>query len=647
MNRQELEQILTAITRARMAVIGDFCLDAYWFLDTTSGEQSLETGRPVHHAHRQRYSPGGAGNVLMNLRSLNAGSLFAFGVIGNDPFGPALERQLAGQGIDTAGMLTQAETWDTHVYGKPYLGHEEQERFDFGTGNRLHDRTAERLINSLRSVLPHVDAVIINEQISSGIHASPTLQQGLQQLIHDHPAMLFLLDSRHASDMYDGALRKLNDHEAVRLCGTTRAPQEPVLVDEARTAATELHARWEKPLVVTRGQYGCIVSDDQGLHEIPGLLILKETDTVGAGDSMLAGTAAGLAAGLDLLAAAAIGGFVAGVTVQKLFQTGTATPEEVLAIGSDPDYIYRPELAGEIRHARYVEGTDIEIDCGPTAEAVPAPVRDRARASHFTHVILDHDGTISTLRQGWEEIMHPLMVRAILGNSHDTVDQLQYNRVSHRIKDFIAKTTGIQTIRQMEGLAEMVRDSGFVLPENVLSPAEYKARYLSSLRRLVDDRVARLRRGELTVEDFVIKNAAEFLHALKQSGLRLYLASGTDHADVEAEATALGYAHLFEGRIYGAVDAQGHDVKKAVVRRILAEIGIDHGRSILGVGDGPVEIREVHRAGGFTVGVASDEVRRFGLNPEKRTRLIHAGADTVVPDYSQLSQIMRVLKLGR
>ena len=56
-----------------------------------------------------------------------------------------------------------------------------------------------------------------------------------------------------------------------------------------------------------------------------------------------------------------IGSFVAGVTVQKLFQTGTATPEEVMNIGQDPDYIFSPELAEDIRRATYVKNTEIEI----------------------------------------------------------------------------------------------------------------------------------------------------------------------------------------------------------------------------------------------------------------------------------------------
>ena len=83
-------------------------------------------------------------------------------------------------------------------------------------------------------------------------------------------------------------------------------------------------------------------------------------DTVGAGDSALAGIAAALAAGRDALAAAELGNFAAGVTVQKLFTTGTASPAEILAIGADPDYVSRPswppDPAGPLHG-----GTEIEV----------------------------------------------------------------------------------------------------------------------------------------------------------------------------------------------------------------------------------------------------------------------------------------------
>jgi hypothetical protein len=116
----ELQKILSRASQSRIAVIGDFCLDAYWFLDPSNDERSLETGLPVRRVHQQRYSPGGAGNVLMNLRTLGVSDVLAFGVLGPDPFGPALKGLLDDAGVATQGLLTQTQGWGTHVYGKPY-----------------------------------------------------------------------------------------------------------------------------------------------------------------------------------------------------------------------------------------------------------------------------------------------------------------------------------------------------------------------------------------------------------------------------------------------------------------------------------------------------------------------------------------------
>jgi phosphoglycolate phosphatase-like HAD superfamily hydrolase len=116
----------------------------------------------------------------------------------------------------------------------------------------------------------------------------------------------------------------------------------------------------------------------------------------------------------------------------------------------------------------------------------------------------------------------------------------------------------------------------------------------------------------------------QFLRALKQAGVLLYLASGTDVEDVRREAERLGYSDVFEGRIYGSIGQVAKDAKKVVIEGILSEID-GAADQIVTFGDGPVEIRESGRRGAFAVGVASDELRRFGMNPEKRHRLIRNG----------------------
>ena len=161
---------------------------------------------------------------------------------------------------------------------------------------------------------------------------------------------------------------------------------------------------------------------------------------------------------------------------------------------------------------------------------------------------------------------------------------------------------------------------------------------------MVQARIDRLTSGELSPGDFQVKNASLLLHELYKRGVKLYLASGTDEVDVIAEARALGYAELFEGRIFGAVGNINVEAKKLVLERIIRNFNLA-GHQFATFGDGPVEIRETRKRRGLCIGVASDELRRFGWNFSKRSRLIRAGATLVVPDFSQLTELLRVINL--
>ena len=160
---------------------------------------------------------------------------------------------------------------------------------------------------------------------------------------------------------------------------------------------------------------------------------------------------------------------------------------------------------------------------------------------------------------------------------------------------------------------------------------------------MVKKRETKLKRGELSVEDFTIKNAVPLLEKLYQAGITLYLTSGTDEEDVKNEARILGYDHLFKGGIYGSVGDITKDAKKMVIDRILNVIGESNMGQLVTFGDGPVEIRETRKRGGRTIGVASNEMKRYGLNESKRTRLIKAGADVIIPDFSQLPELLQLL----
>jgi len=624
-----LEACLAGMHEARVTVFGDFCIDAYWLIDPDESELSVETHLPVRRVRLQRYGLGGAGNVVANLVDLGVGAVHAVGLVGDDLFGRQMLEMLHRLDVDARGVLTGSGGWQTQVYAKPCVGEEERNRIDFGAFNALTEADAEALAAALDRAAGESDAVILNQQVPAGI-STPGMIERINAVVAARPRCRFLVDSRHRAELYAGCLLKLNAHEAARLAGQPRALEERIPAAAARDLAARLRQRTGRTVFVTRGEAGLVVADEANVHDVPGIQVIERTDPVGAGDTATSALAAVLGAGGDALTAARLANIAASITVRKLQTTGTATPEEIRRIGPTPDYVYLPELADDPRQARHLGDSEIEI------------VRDLPDDIHIRHAIFDHDGTISTLRQGWEEIMEPMMVRAILAARYDDADEALYHKVVDAVRAFVEKTTGAQTLVQMQGLVGLIERFGCVEKADILDLHGYKALYNEELMAMVRRRVAKLRRGELEAADFLIKGAREFLEALCARGVKLYLASGTDQADVAAEAETLGYARLFEGRIFGAVGDVKVEAKRLVLQRIFSEHDLT-GSEVITFGDGPVEIRETRKRDGLAVGLASDELRRFGPNAAKRSRLIRAGADLIVPDFSQRGRLLRTL----
>jgi bifunctional ADP-heptose synthase (sugar kinase/adenylyltransferase) len=121
MKKEQLEKILEDIRSVRIAVVGDFCLDAYWFIDESKSEVSIETGQMTRPVKHQRYSLGGAGNVAHNLTAMGVQDVRVFGIIGPDPFGNEMVKLMQRKGINPENLLIQQQNWSTHVYAKPYV----------------------------------------------------------------------------------------------------------------------------------------------------------------------------------------------------------------------------------------------------------------------------------------------------------------------------------------------------------------------------------------------------------------------------------------------------------------------------------------------------------------------------------------------
>jgi phosphoglycolate phosphatase-like HAD superfamily hydrolase len=251
----------------------------------------------------------------------------------------------------------------------------------------------------------------------------------------------------------------------------------------------------------------------------------------------------------------------------------------------------------------------------------------------ITDVLFDFDGTLSLIREGWPAVMAPMfaeMLPPLAGESEEARRQL--------CLDDIMRLNGKQTIYQMIQLAARIQERGGVPRE----PLWYKHEYLRRLEKRIAHRIEALRSGTVNKDDFLVFGARALLEMLRDRGLFLCLASGTDEDRMKAEAELLDLTQYFGGRIYGALDDYKRFSKKMVIERLLNSIP---GEQLLSFGDGYVEIQNTKEAGGLAVAVATDEARNGSgcFDEWKRQRLLQVGADVVVPDYRDAAALLECI----
>lgn len=251
------------------------------------------------------------------------------------------------------------------------------------------------------------------------------------------------------------------------------------------------------------------------------------------------------------------------------------------------------------------------------------------------HVVFDFDGTISLIRDGWQNVMVPMMVDFLQTETDTTEPRAALESL---VVEFVDRLTGKQTIYQMMQLGEEIAKRGGTPQE----PLAYKDAYNRRLLPVVEERIAGLAAGTLSAEPLRVPMSLEFLRSLREMGITCYLASGTDVEFVRNEAVLLGVADFFNGGIFGALREYQKFSKAMVIQKILTDFGL-RGSELLIVGDGYVEIENAKAVGAIAVGVASIEDNVYNMNADKRERLIRAGADIIIPDFRDGQRLLDYL----
>lgn len=256
--------------------------------------------------------------------------------------------------------------------------------------------------------------------------------------------------------------------------------------------------------------------------------------------------------------------------------------------------------------------------------------------SEIKAALFDFDGTISLIRAGWQDIMIPYFCEVV-----EAVSPVEdKSSILEEVTEFVTVLTGKQTIYQCMALNDAVIKRG----GKAVEPGEYKKEYLRRLSQKTADTLKGLEDGTVKPDDAAVKGSIEFVKILAQKGIRCYLASGTDEPDVIREAGLLGLGNSFEGGIHGARDALLDCSKEAVIRHLLEDEKISP-EELVAFGDGFVEIELVANLGGYAVGLATDELKRCGIDKKKKDRLVTAGAGVIFADFSEPQKILSVLNL--
>jgi len=253
--------------------------------------------------------------------------------------------------------------------------------------------------------------------------------------------------------------------------------------------------------------------------------------------------------------------------------------------------------------------------------------------ANFRYALFDFDGTLSLIREGWQDIMIPYFIDVM----QQTPKAEDTETIEEIVATFVDRLTGKQTIFQCIQLNEEVVLRGGIPTD----PGIYKAEYLRRLGDRIKSRLEELRQG-CDPQKYLVPGSTPILELLKESGYNLYLASGTDEPDVLAEAKLLGLDRYFGNHIYGALDNQTDCSKELVIKQIIAENNLA-GSELVSFGDGFVEIELVADIGGYAIGVATDEVQKQGVNQHKRKRLLEAGAAMIIPDFGEAEKLVAIL----
>ena len=304
-----------------IAVIGDVMLDCF----VTGGTKRLspEAPVPVFDVGNERYVPGGAANVAMNIAALD-GQVRLVGVIGADHYGASLRALIDAAAPQIGAALIVNEDGLTTVKTRIIVGQHHIVRIDREKECRLTEALESGLIDAARAAIETAAVVVISD------YAKGTLTQRLIQAIIAHANALdipVIVDPKGGDfSVYRGAT--ILTPNVGELRAATGLPCDSD--EDAERAASAASAATGAQILLTRSEKGMLlVGKDAAPFHLP-TEAREVFDVSGAGDTVVATLAVCLASNMPVERAMRFANSAAGLVVAKV-GTATVTTAELRA----------------------------------------------------------------------------------------------------------------------------------------------------------------------------------------------------------------------------------------------------------------------------------------------------------------------------
>lgn len=293
-------------------VLGDVMLDRYWWGSVS--RISPEAPVPVVKLDRSTFAAGGAANVAANIAGLSGKALLV-GLIGDDEGGRELPAVLSAANVSSENLITTHER-PTTVKTRVVAHSQHVVRVDNEEEAAISAEHAKEVLSRVLDLIPTVDVVVLSD------YAKGLLSVALVRTVIDaarEAGKPVLVDPKGIDyKRYNGAtLLTPNRIEAAHACGIDASEKLAVELSGARLlAGLEIDS-----CLITQGEEGMTLFTREGAAVHLPAMARQVYDVTGAGDTVVAALSLAIGAGANMLTAARLANFAAGLAVEQVGTT--------------------------------------------------------------------------------------------------------------------------------------------------------------------------------------------------------------------------------------------------------------------------------------------------------------------------------------